>query len=127
MDTFTNYLIGAAEEAQPAEISELISIMGKQQLVSSLQHMVLKWKELKESMAGGTQPCRSSTSDSQLLRPATGTHTGATTTSPKRARRQLPELPRGSKGGALPRVDRSTPEHEHDITTLTQQEHRPET
>jgi len=98
-DTFTNNLIGAAEEAQPAEISELISIMGKQQLASSLQHMVLKWKELKESMAAGTQPCRSSTSDSQLLRPATGTHTGATTTSPKKVRRQLPELPRRSKGG----------------------------
>jgi len=38
MDIFTNTLIGAAEEAQPAEISELIAIMDKQQLESSLQH-----------------------------------------------------------------------------------------
>jgi len=98
-DAFTDTLIGAAEEAQPAEISELIPIMGKQQLASSLQHMVLKWKEQKGSMTAGTQPCRSPTSDSQLLRPATGTHTGATTTSPKKLRRRLPDLPRESGGG----------------------------
>jgi len=73
-DKFTNHLIRAADEAQPAEISKLISIMGKQQLASSLQHMVMKWKELKESRGAGTQQCRSSTSDSQLLRPANGTH-----------------------------------------------------
>jgi len=100
-DIFTNTLIGAAEEAQPAEISNLIAIMDKQQLESSLQHMVMKWKELKESISAKTRPCRSSTSDSQLLRPATGTHTGATTTSPRRVNCLLPELPRGNKGGYI--------------------------
>jgi len=118
MDTFTNTLMGAAEEAQPVEISELILIMGKQQLASSLQHMVLKWKELKASMTAGTQPCRSSTSDSRLLRLATGTHPGATTTSPT-VRRRLPNLPRTSGRGLSLLADRSTPEPKQDIPMRT--------
>jgi len=71
-DAFTDMFIGAAKEAQPTEISELIATMDKQQLTSSLQQMVQKWKELHGNAAAGAQPCRPSASDSQLLQPATG-------------------------------------------------------
>jgi len=68
---------------------------------------------------GETRTCRSSTRDSQLLRPATGTHPGATNTYPKRNRRRLPELPRES-GEGPPRIDdRKTSEPKPDIPTPT--------
>jgi len=79
-------------------MNELIATMDKQQLTSSLQQIVQKWKELQGNAAAGAQPCRPSASDSQLLRPATGTHTEAMTTPPKKVRRRLPELPRESGG-----------------------------
>jgi len=66
-DALTDMFIGAAEEAQPAEMNELIATMDKQQLTSSLQQMVQKWKELQGNAAAGAQPCRPSASDSQLL------------------------------------------------------------
>jgi len=81
--------------------------------------MVMKWKELKGSMTVGTQLCRSSTSDSQVLRPAIGTHPGANTTSPRRTRRQLPDMHKASGGGLPPLADRSMPEPKHDIPTPT--------
>jgi len=116
-DAFTDMFIGAVEEAQPAKISKLIATMDKQQLTTSFQQMVQKWKELQENAAAGAQPCRPSASDSQLLRPATGTHTGAMTTSPKRTRRRLPELPRES-GGAYHSAHRSkTPDDKAEVAT----------
>jgi len=89
-DIFMSTLVGAVDQAQPAEVSELTTLMDRQQLEASFKHMVKKWKELRESLPAGTQPCRPSTSDSQLLRPATGTYTRATPTSPSRAKRLLP-------------------------------------
>jgi len=119
-DAFTDMFMGAAEKTQPAEMNatmdKLIATMDKQQLTSSLQQMVQKWKELQGNAAAGAQPCRPSASNSQLLRPAIGTHTGSMTSPPKKARRRLPELPRES----LPlRGDRSTPEPKGEIPTPT--------
>jgi len=117
METVTDIFIGAAEEVQPAEISELIAVKNPQQLASSLQQLALKWKELRGADMGETRTCRSSTSDSQLLRPATGTHPGATNTSSKINRRRLSELPRESREGPPCIDDRETSEPKPDIPT----------
>jgi len=124
-DIFMNTLVGAVEEAQPAEISELTAIMDRQQLEASFQHLVRKWKELKESISLESQPCRPSTSDSQLLQPATGTYTRITPTSPIRAKRLLPNVPMGTTGCTSPPADRGTLDNKSDIPTLTLQKHTP--
>jgi len=82
LDTVADIFIGATEEIQPAEIGELIAVMNQQQLAASLQYMAINWRELKGGKKGETRTCRSSTSNSQLLRPAIGIYTGATNTSP---------------------------------------------
>jgi len=67
-DAFTEMFFGAAEEAQPAEMSELTATMNNQQLTSSLQQMVQTWKELqgmrqRERIRADPQPVTASCCD----------------------------------------------------------------
>jgi len=64
-NAFSDMFFGAAEETQPAKMGELIATMNKQQLTSSLQQMVQKWKKLQGNAAAGAHACRPSASDSQ--------------------------------------------------------------
>jgi len=66
LDIMADIFRGATEEVEPEEIGGLIAAMNPQQLAASLQHMALKWRELKGGDTGGTRTCRPSASDSQL-------------------------------------------------------------
>jgi len=96
INTAADIFIGATKEIQPSQIGELIAAMSPQQPAASLQQLALKWRELKGGEPEETQTCRSLTSDSQLLRPATSIYMGATHTFPKRTQGRPPELPRES-------------------------------
>jgi len=90
-EAITNQLLETAEQAPPGKTHEIIiALMEKEQLAASLQHMVLKWNELQASTPAGGPPCKPSTSDSQLWRPATETHVTAATTPPRSGRLSRP-------------------------------------
>jgi len=94
MDTMADIFRGATEEVEPEEIGELVAALNPQQLAASLQHMALKWRELKGGNTEETQTCRPPAVDSRSQRPHTRTYPGTPHTPPRRTQRRPTESAR---------------------------------
>jgi len=93
MDTVADIFRGATE-VEPEEIGELVAALNPQQLAASLEHMALKWRELKGGEMEERQTHRPSAGDNQSPRPHTRTYPGAPRTPPRRSQRRSTESAR---------------------------------
>jgi len=76
----------------------LVAALNPQQLAASLEHMALKWRELKGGETEERQTHRPSAGDNQLPRPHTRTYTGAPHTPQEitaEINRKRPDMGRG--------------------------------
>jgi len=91
LDTVADIFRGATEEVEPEEIGEMVAALNPQQLAASLQHMALKWRELKGGETEKKQTYRPLPGDNQPHRPHPRTYPGPPHTPPRRSQRRPTE------------------------------------
>jgi len=87
-DGFIDQSMEAAEATSQPELDGFLTVMDKEQLVASLQHMALQWKTLQGDTTAPA-PSGKDLNDSHRQQPTTATHTAATITLTPRARRYM--------------------------------------
>jgi len=122
-ELFTEALDHSIDEAKDDNITELTDHMDRQQLEIGFEHMVQRLKNSEHINA--TVLCKSSSSDSQLLRSSHEKRPKTLLLSNMEGKRHTSKVPIRTSGRTSPPGSKKTPKSTYNLPKLTLQENKP--